>query len=152
MAETIESELISKYNTLMSKRNKLCVRRDSVERAIKEYESKLEDCFAAARLFGINLTPTVSDPTLKAIRIEGAVDKPTLREFVLAALKEQHPNSLKARQIQERYETLYGKIHDKTVGMTLYRLTTSPDGEVVRNGRDWSFVDKSQNQQNLGEK
>lgn len=143
MTDALEHELMSKYNALKAKQNKLCSRRDSLERAIKECDSRLEDCFAAARLFGINLTSSPTDIQQNLGILGNLEDKPTLRDFVLSTLKKQHPAPLKAREIQEQYEFLYGKIHDKTVGMTLYRL--SKDGEVVRKGRDWTFSAEDKN-------
>lgn len=147
MSESIEQELISKYNSLSQKRTKLLARKASLENALNEYAKQIDDCFAAARLFGVALTSPPVD-SVHSVEGQSGIEKPTLRDFVLSTLENEYPQSLKARQIQDMYELLYGKIHDKTVGMTLYRL--SLDKKVVRDGRDWCLLLGSGNQQNLG--
>jgi hypothetical protein len=76
------------------------------------------------------------DPKLEA----GA----TIRELVLERLKLAFPEGLKAADIRAHIEALRGtELHEKTVGMTLYRL--SLDGAVSRTGRTWFFVPEAKN-------
>lgn len=49
----------------------------------------------------------------------------------------------KAAPLREQFEKAYGEvIHEKTVGMTLYRL--SQDGLVRRDGHTWFLTDPPQ--------
>ena len=66
-------------------------------------------------------------------------ETPTVREGVLARLKAIHPKGSKAGELRTFMEETYAmELHEKTVGMTLYRL--SQDQKVRRDGRTWFFV------------
>ncbi|MFA6156139.1 hypothetical protein [Mesorhizobium sp.] len=65
---------------------------------------------------------------------------PTIREMVIAQLALAGDAGTKAADIRKFIEQTYKKtVHEKTVGMTLYRL--SLDGLARRDGRTW-FSDK----------
>lgn len=60
----------------------------------------------------------------------------TLRDVILDRLMAAGPEGSKAAPIREFYERTFGKIiHEKTVGMTLYRLQN--DGLVRHEGHTW---------------
>lgn len=62
-----------------------------------------------------------------------------VREIVLERLKIAERRGAKASDIRSYIEMLRGKkLHDKTIGMTLYRL--SMDGLARREGRIWYYV------------
>jgi len=64
--------------------------------------------------------------------------RPALRSILLEQLKSMGANGAKAAQLREYFERTYGEvIHEKTVGMTLYRL--SLEGLVRRDGHNWFF-------------
>lgn len=74
------------------------------------------------------------DLTTPEISPQGA--RPTLREAVISRLAAAGDRGSKAATIREWFETTFGKtIHEKTVGMTLYRLQT--EGLVRREGHTW---------------
>jgi hypothetical protein len=65
--------------------------------------------------------------------------RPTLREAVLSRLAAAEDRGLKAAPIREWFETTFGEqIHEKTVGMTLYRL--QKEGLVRHEGHVWFLV------------
>lgn len=67
--------------------------------------------------------------------------RPTLRVFLLDALERAGANGGKAAVFRELFERTFGEmIHEKTVGMTLYRL--SKEGLVTRDGHNWFFVSR----------
>lgn len=64
---------------------------------------------------------------------------PPISEFVLSRLQTAFPNGLKAAGIRDDYERQHGIIlHEKTIGMTLYRLFKT--GAVRREGHMWFFA------------
>jgi hypothetical protein len=71
---------------------------------------------------------------------EGLDEPPqSVREFVIEALKAAGPWGTKAAEIRSSYESARNtKLHDKTIGMTLYRL--AKDGLTRREKRTWFFV------------
>jgi hypothetical protein len=84
-------------------------------------------------------TTTEAAQALKAIQEAVRPNMPRLGDIILDQLKKAGPSGSKAAPIQKYIETTYGKhIHDKTVGMTLYRL--AKEGLVRRNGHTWFVV------------
>ena len=81
---------------------------------------------------------------------EGMEDAPSsVREFTLNSLEAAASAGMKAAEIRAIYETSRNtKLHDKTIGMTLYRL--SKDNLVRREGRTWFFVPPSAETKNPG--
>ena len=93
----------------------------------------------------MSLTP----PALKAK--DNKKTRPPIRELVLERTKGLSPNGLKAAEIREFIEKTYpnsGKLHEKTVGMTLYRLLQ--DGLVRREGHTWFFAPPKAEAKNPG--
>lgn len=68
----------------------------------------------------------------------------SVRDLVLERLKAAGKTGAQASAMRENIEALRGtKLHDKTIGMTLYRL--SIDGLVRRAGRTWFFASEAKN-------
>jgi hypothetical protein len=68
--------------------------------------------------------------------------RPPIKDIVLDRLKTAGPKGSKAAPIRDHIERVYGeKIHEKTVGMTLYRL--AKDGLVRREGRTWFLAQQA---------
>jgi hypothetical protein len=64
---------------------------------------------------------------------------PKVRDAVLERLKLSGSSGLKATELRQYYENAFAtKLHEKTIGMTLYRL--SKDDLVRRDGRLWFYV------------
>jgi hypothetical protein len=65
--------------------------------------------------------------------------RPTVREVALARLRLAGGAGAKASQIREYFERTFGEVvHEKTVGMTLYRLLKL--NRVRRDGHTWFYV------------
>lgn len=65
--------------------------------------------------------------------------RPPVREIALALLRSAGPEGMKASEIRKHIdENFAGGIHEKTVGMTLYRLLQ--DNQVRRDGHTWFYV------------
>lgn len=64
---------------------------------------------------------------------------PKVRDAVLDRLRLAGDSGLKATELRQYYENAFStKLHEKTIGMTLYRL--SKDAVVRREGRRWFSV------------
>lgn len=104
----------------------------------------------AARIAGKQQSPPLPQPLMPyrpqvSVTTEYSKPSPTahnmpkIREIVLDQLRLAGPDGLKASVIQNYIRTTYeADIHEKTVGMTLYRL--SLDKLVRREGRQWFLV------------
>jgi hypothetical protein len=92
--------------------------------------------------------PAQSPPTLSGT-IQSATDGRPIRELALERLKIAGISGIKAKQIREAVEAARGtKIHEKTVGMTLYRL--SNEGLARCSGHTWFYVPPKVETQNPG--
>lgn len=73
----------------------------------------------------------------------------SIREIVLKRLQEAGPRGTKASELRELIEVGRGtKLHEKTVGMTLYRLAN--EGLARREGRVWFHVPQDSARENPG--
>lgn len=80
-------------------------------------------------------------PVVETVVANGGVSKLPVRELVLDLLRSAGVKGAKAAALREKVEALRGEpLHEKTVGMTLFRL--SKDGLVRREGHIWFFVDQ----------
>jgi hypothetical protein len=67
--------------------------------------------------------------------------KPTVRDGLLSRLEQVHPHGAKAAELRQYLEQTYAmKLHEKTCGMTLYRLSQEDPPRVRRQGHTWFFV------------
>ncbi len=94
--------------------------------------AQISDCFAAARLFGFDLVAAFgAAPVGKS--------GPTIKDLVLEAAELAYPNPVEAAGIRRALAAAGHVIHEKTVGMTLYRLSVK--GYVRRDGKQaWYFI------------
>ena len=77
-----------------------------------------------------------------SLRAEATAHKP-FKERTRELLEEAYPAPMKAAQIRQKIESEQGiKYHQKTAGMSLYRL--SQDGIVQRKGTDWYLIPPEQ--------
>lgn len=147
-------ELRNEHERLTKEMFDFVRKRDRVEREI-------EDCMAAARVFGgeepakrmdeavsYALNNAVFRATRNAlvhhVRPEWPRSRKVLfKDAALRVLRDVHPEGLKAAEVRERVSAQYGlDSHEKTAGMTLYRL--KKEGLVRRDGFTWFFVPPSQ--------
>jgi hypothetical protein len=122
-----------------------------------ELEAHAQDCYAAARLFGFDIAHAlaaqsngVQDTTPPPIeeRQQPVLPKAKkIADFILEEAEKAYPHPIQATPMREKLEQLRGeKLHEKTVGMTLYRL--SREGIMRREGmKDWFFVPADQRRQ-----
>jgi hypothetical protein len=70
---------------------------------------------------------------------DSTAETPRIRDRVLAYLEAKYPSGCLASELREHLLNSFGtETHEKTVGMTLYRL--SKQGLVTRKGRTWFFA------------
>jgi hypothetical protein len=67
--------------------------------------------------------------------------RPKVKDHVLDAAKAAYPNAVRAAEISKTLAATGMHIHEKTVGMSLYRWLQV--GKVRRDGRDWYYVPES---------
>lgn len=78
-----------------------------------------------------------------------STDRPNIKAILLALLEAKGPEGDGATSLRTQIESIHPiTLHEKTVGMTLYRL--SKEGLVRRNGRTWFFVPKITGTKNPG--
>ena len=117
---------------------------------------RAQDFVAAARVFGFDLeteyrayavqlaniaaTPyTVEAPQQASIPAVSPPRNRTVRDIVLEAAQQAYPSAVRAAALRKQLELQGIIVHEKTVGMTLYRL--SREGVIERKGKaDWFFV------------
>lgn len=79
----------------------------------------------------------------------GPQPRPTVREVALMRLRAAGDKGAKAADIRDYFERTYGEVvHEKTVGMTLYRLLKA--NQVRRDGHIWFFGPPSAETKNPG--
>ena len=61
-----------------------------------------------------------------------------IKDLVLLQAKSAYPNAVRAAQIRDLLRSQGHDIHDKTVGMSLYRWLRQ--GRMERQGMDWFYV------------
>jgi hypothetical protein len=73
-----------------------------------------------------------------------SIGEPTVREIALEQLKRAGNSGARSANIRQVVENILKKsVHDKTVGMTLYRL--SKEGKVRRDGQTWFLAPDARN-------
>lgn len=157
-------ELLYAWMDASTRAKSLAAQLEEIEKEKSTVSDKLQDCIKFATLFGFDLPKEVdeyfdkkmqenahsaerpeSPPPIELLSI--ATGKPkTVRELVLEAAQLAYPNAVKATALHNQLEEAGHRLHDKTVGMTLYRL--SQDGYVRRKGREWFFVPESERAEN----
>ena len=104
-----------------------------------EATEKLKKCDAMASLLGLTLTDIIDGLRDRQAAVLPPVVKNTVREMVLDIARAAYPKPIRAKAVQTQLEQARGeKLHYKTIGMTLYRL--SKDDLMRREGYDWFFV------------
>jgi len=125
---------------------------EAAKAAKKAADAKYKECLAAARLFDFDLQkewtayreaqPEMFDPQAEKPTVpepmEPEPDQRTIKERVLDAARAAHPHPVRASGLRNLLEQQGVKTHEKTIGMTLYRLLK--DGKVRRDGWDWFYA------------
>lgn len=96
------------------------------------------------------VVPT-SEPEPEPQHDAHADSEPSIREMVIESLRKAFPMGRIAsdirRAIESRRKT---KLHDKTIGMTLYRLSQAEPPMARREGTTWFFVPPDEEKKNPG--
>ena len=124
----------------------------AVEQGVQEQlHAQAQKCYAAAELFGFDLLAALAadadrrqeQPDISALRPSlspWASPRPSVREFILDRAQAAYPNPVRAKALKAEFERSFGgEIHEKTMGMTLYRIAQR-DGSLRRYGWDWFYV------------
>src|SRR4051812_14037921 len=89
----------------------------------------------------MNITPPATTEIAAAIA-EANRPKLIIKDQVVAAARDKIPHPVRAWALRQQLADSGIYIHEKTVGMTLYRLLR--EGVIRREGRDWFFVPEDQ--------
>ncbi len=82
-------------------------------------------------------------PAVLSAPVEEAKPRPPVREFIVKQLAMAGKAGAKAAALREAYERKYGTtLHEKTIGMTLYRLLQ--DDKVARDGHVWFLIPQTE--------
>lgn len=116
---------------LLLKRLEVRARLAEIKAEDEAIDRKLRDLVAAGRVFGQTIDVIDLHETLKL----------KIKDRVLEILKQAGPEGTKTALIREHLAMAFGiKTHEKTVGMTLYRLSQENPPLVRRVGRIWFSV------------
>jgi hypothetical protein len=145
----------------LARYRQLCADAAKVQALQRELMAQINDCFAAARVFKFDLVAEAeraaagdprqpylgaTDPAAHALfsvpTSPIAPGAPSVKALVLEAAEKAYPGPVRALGVRRELENRGYTIHEKTVGMTLYRW--SVDGCTQRIGRDWYFVPPDQ--------
>ena len=138
-------ELEQEWHDLDRMREEALAKADGMRLRQDEIEQRVRGCYDTAALFGFDLqTILMSDRELPRTAMEMALPPavpkkiPTVKEFVLDAARIASPKRVRASELRKAILDLFGlELHEKTVGMTLYRLMK--EGWVTRQGADWFY-------------
>lgn len=115
---------------------------DQQTRALEERRDqaseRADEIRAAARTLGLNLTPFELTPPEEPppVRKPGTDGSMTAADIILDALSESFPKPLRSGELRQIIQERLGRpIHQKTPGMSLYRLAKA--GKVRREGVNW---------------
>ena len=136
-----KSETLAKYKAIMNEWSAVRASQERNRIRIEELKLAALDCEAAARLFGFDLGKEFhTQNSSQSIMIQKNIPLPrTVREFVIDEAKKAFPNPVTAAELRLKLEAERGeKVHEKTIGMTNYRL--SKDGVLRREKYNWFFV------------
>jgi hypothetical protein len=150
--------------TILTRYRQLCADHDTAQQNVERMQqhqlglmAQINDCFAAARLFGFDLVAEFQheakgdpsqlplqapNPIIPPLFPVGATPTPRrerkVKDLVLDAVEAAHPLPAKVADIRRDLADKGIAIHQKTVGMSLWRWLRN--GRVRREGQNWYFV------------
>ena len=167
------STILAKRDALLQERADIRRQQSALAQRDRRIDAELADLRAAGRVFGVKVDLPPEDLRLSARftdqskmqadfldermgetlaeldRVISAAPPPAMprvSDIILDRLKSAGAKGSKAAPIQDYIERTYGtKIHDKTVGMTLYRLSREDPPKVRREGHTWFIADEAMN-------
>ena len=156
-----KAAVITKFKDIATRYAKLSEDIKAAQEQLRMLELMAQDCHSAARLFGFELIPAVAShdqrqntpdqkPLPKIDKSTGLPKPKTIKKLVLEEAKAVYPEPIRARAIREKLEALRGEVlHEKTIGMTLYRLLK--EGALRRNNWDWYYIPEDERLEKLME-
>jgi hypothetical protein len=141
--EGARAEYAARRSELEQQRQALARKVAQLNDRLRELTDEIGHLDLAAKVFGLPIMTgePLAPPADRASFRETALPKGEglFKEEALVVAKETYPDPVKAAQLQAEVERRLGRVfHQKTAGMTLYRL--SKDGLVRREGHNWFFV------------
>jgi hypothetical protein len=130
-----------KHAALAREMSDLINQAGEIDMRMRAIHGEMKDCEAAARVFGGTLEARPFwEPPQPKLDLTGAstTQGTVVRSVVLQQLEQAFPGSVKAADIREVLANMHVDVHEKTVGMTLYRLSLK--GLARRIGIRWFFV------------
>jgi hypothetical protein len=150
--------------TILTRYRQLCADHDTAQQNVERMQqhqlglmAQINDCFAAARLFGFDLVAEFQheakgdpsqlplqapEPIIPPLFPVGATPTPRrerkVKDLVLDAVAAAFPLPAKVADIRRDLASKGITIHQKTVGMSLWRWLQH--GCVRREGQSWYFV------------
>jgi hypothetical protein len=139
----IDRQRVDRERALRMAERELEMRRSQIEE-MKKRQAKVQ-----SELVFLSPPPNQPKEPIGNLAVIPPVAAKTIREISLDRLVAAGGSGTKAAAIREFYERTYGKpIHEKTVGMTLYRLQN--DGLVRRDGHTWFLAPPKAEMENPG--
>jgi len=152
----IRNATLKKFNELLDRQSYITKQIEALNQEALTVDEGIQGCRTVAKLFHFDLPEPVEERgeqqhaaiSLLPSGPAGSPPKPgtrqksvsdgTVKDFVLKHLEAIYPETVRSRNLQEMYERETGQnIHEKTMGMTLYRLLK--DELVSRDGWNWRF-------------
>lgn len=151
--DAVAEATVAKYRELQKRFAEVTERRLAALKTAEELEKEqhrigeqARQCHQTGILFGFDLGALLERPSSSPMHRQLELPPPpphrpkfpTVKSFVLDAAREAFPASVRAADLRRAILNHLGlELHEKTVGMTLYRL--SKEGFITRNGIDWFF-------------
>jgi uncharacterized protein (UPF0335 family) len=163
--DAAKQAVIHTFRVIATEYHSLCQQIEDLNHRKSYLEAKAQDCHAAARLFGFDVVAaaasidaqntthgppqippsnTIPPKIAKSNEDTGGIN---IRQFVLDEAQRAFPDPVRAKNLRESLKAKGRDVHDKTMGMTLYRL--SKEGEMRRDGWDWYYVKNKQEELNV---
>lgn len=136
-------EYLATRAALVRRWESLAAQHEAIAADMSDISQRVSAMDEAARIF--NLEEGLVDHPLpeQTLFEDDRDDQPKFKDLALALLEEVFPRGLKAAQVRAHIEhRLSRKFHEKTAGMTLYRL--SQEGLTKREGHTWYWVPRDQ--------
>lgn len=132
--------LIHEYGHMSEQVDDLQVRVNGLLDQMGSLVDKMKELDDAARVFGLDINVQELPEPERAFMATPSPKRGRLfKDVALEMLEMAYPNPLKAAQVKAEVEKeLDTTFHQKTAGMTLYRLAKT--GKVRREGHKWFFV------------
>lgn len=156
-SDSAKQQVVAIFRALATRYRDNAARIAQIQAEQAELARRVDDCYAAARLLGFDvIAEAAADgaPPPAAPLSQGQASQPPLpltqaapssiniKKFIIDAAQSAYPNPIRATDIRKKLADRGIQVHEKTVGMSLYRL--SKQHIVQRNGVDWFFVQPQQ--------